>query len=128
VATVKGVAMSEELRTVIEERFLSLESKLTTLEKTFAALQTRFDKEMYSWRGLAIFLIVLFTCIVSTGYVFEERQRGLDNKERAYHWTIMEQGLERNRAMVSKNYDTVMLVDEHLRQCSGCHSHPTTTK
>jgi hypothetical protein len=83
-------------------------------------------RELWMWRGLAI---VLFLMMISTSIItaMQDIQRhASDNIERATNWTLIKQGLERNRAMLDHNYQAIQVVDEHLRQCSGCHSHPTT--
>jgi hypothetical protein len=80
-------------------------------------------------------------------------QRAYDVRERAAHWQMIEDGIKSNKellirqlensdesiahmqsendfqntvkTMILKNHEAILRVDEHLRQCSGCHSHPS---
>jgi hypothetical protein len=77
----------------------------------------RFDK----YAGQLIVAIVLIFIISS---IVEFYARSKDNQARAEHWTKLEVGQDRIRAMLNKQYSFSQLSDEHLRQCNTCHNHP----
>jgi hypothetical protein len=123
---------------MIEDKEVELIAKITSAVATETAataelaainrIQNRREldskKELWMWRGAAIFLLII-NIVFSTQIALEESvKRGQDNKERAENWTAIRSGLESNRRMIYN-------VDEHLRQCLGCHSHalaaPTNT-
>jgi uncharacterized protein HemX len=120
--------MRDELINAMEVKFNALERKFELLENTFAMLRDQNARESYQWRSLVVLLLVLFIGITALGFVADQRQHGADNKERATHWTLIEQGNERNRGMIVKNWEALKEVDNHLRQCSECHSHPAPIK
>lgn len=86
------------------------------------------EKELWAWRAMMIFLLLtnLITSFIT--FQIDRSQHAIDNKERAAAWQYMKDRLEGNRSMIMKNHEAVLTIDEHLRQCSGCHSHPPVHK
>jgi hypothetical protein len=82
------------------------------------------EYEIWMWRGAAVFilLLVLLTNIIT--FIVDRSQHNKENIERAAAWQTIIGNVTENRAALNRNSDAIQLVDEHLRQCSGCHSHP----
>lgn len=120
--------IKEAVTEVVDVRFLSIEKKFEVIERTFDALRNQQEKEMYSWRALSVFVLILLIAITSVGMYFSSIQRGWDNKERARNWTLIQTAIETNKHALRDNKSAIDKVDEHLRQCSGCHSHDEAIK
>ena len=80
-------------------------------------LDERLHMENLAWRGFMILLLVIFIGVVVLSFIFDQRQHASDNKERAAAWTKIEDGIAANAIAIHQ-------VDDHLQQCSHCHSHP----
>jgi hypothetical protein len=85
------------------------------------ALEVGVKKELWMWRGAAILLLIANLVLTTQFAISDSYRHAQDNKERAENWAILKTNLEGNRRMIYN-------VDEHLRQCLGCHAHaPMTT-
>ncbi len=82
------------------------------------------EKELWMWRGLLIFLLLMDLTVTTITFIVDRGQHASDNAARAGVWQYLKDRTDGNRAMISKNHDAILLVDDHLRQCMGCHAHP----
>ena len=81
-------------------------------------------KELWMWRGVTI-IILLIALITNLITFFVDRdQHAKDNQERAAAWQMLYGKADRNKDLIQRNAESVSKLEEHLRQCSGCHSHP----
>jgi hypothetical protein len=112
----------------------------------------KLEKELWMWRGFAIFLLCMLLVLYYIDARSEAQDRNYDNRQRAEHWAKIEAMIQENRSllhqalatdssdatrhfqaeadsdrsqrsMILKNYEAIQKVDEHLRECVGCHSH-----
>jgi hypothetical protein len=88
--------------------------------------EVKYRAEATILRWFIIMLLVMACAAGVGGFFLEERFRSIDNEARAQHWEKLEQGQARIRGMLDKQYTLSMQNDEHLRQCTGCHSHHKT--
>jgi hypothetical protein len=79
--------------------------------------EAELRKELWMWRGVAILFILILSLTTIVTFYLDRNQHMRDNIERAAHWQKIEDG-------VGQNNEAIQRVDEHLRQCSGCHTHP----
>jgi hypothetical protein len=103
------------------------------------SLEMRLIKEVHLWRSLVILLLVINLCASGVAYLLDVNQHASDNALRAQNWAELKGGIlknyetinanfDRQRLMTLKNYEAILRNDEHLRQCSGCHSHPKVAR
>ena len=52
------------------------------------------------------------------------RSTSENSKEAISHYRAEADNYERLLGILQKTYSATLQVDEHLRQCSGCHTHP----
>lgn len=82
------------------------------------------EYEIWMWRGAAIFILLLVLLTDIMTFVVDRGQHNKENIERAAAWQTIIGDVKANHEALSRNADAIQRVDEHLRQCSGCHSHP----
>jgi hypothetical protein len=80
------------------------------------SMEMGVKKELWMWRGASILILLANLILLVQFEIADNGRHAFDNKERAQHWTEIENGLERNRNMIYN-------VDDHLRACLGCHAH-----
>ena len=85
---------------------------------------TELRKELWMWRGFIILLLIINLITVFITFSIDRTQHAVDNAQRAAAWQELRDRTNGNRNMIMKNHEAILAVDEHLRQCAGCHSHP----
>jgi hypothetical protein len=89
---------------------------------------TELRKELWMWRGIIILAITLFTVVSIFSYLANRDAVEYDRVERNKAWSTIQINQTRIMSKLDKHYDATILVDEHLRQCSNCHSHSNVWK
>ena len=88
---------------------------------------TEYDAKLAMQNMILRWFIVLLLLIgvfgIISGYIIEENRRSEDNRLRAMHWQKTEDGLDRIRSMIDKNYQMLRNNDEQLDKCASCHTH-----
>lgn len=95
-------------------------------------LEDKVEREFFLWRASAFLGLLMLICIFIMSLILSSKWRNEDNIERQKNWTQIKEGIvqnkeiikitdERERAMIMQNFKKLELIDEHLRQCYGCH-------
>lgn len=82
------------------------------------------ERELWMWRGFAILLLLILAITNVTTYLVDRDQHSTDNSQRARAWATIEANQGQIKDLINGNHEAILTVDDHLRQCSGCHSHP----
>jgi hypothetical protein len=77
-------------------------------------------REIWIWRSLILVMVLFFSGIE----ILKWKQLNNHNEISVVFQTKIESDHARMIGMIARNYDMAVKIDEHLRQCSGCHSHP----
>jgi hypothetical protein len=85
-------------------------------------------KELWMWRGVGILLIILWMVVTVSTFIQTKKEQSLSGIEHAQAWQLIKSNQSMIIGKLDKHYDATIRVDEHLRQCANCHSHPDLTK
>lgn len=84
-------------------------------------------KEIWTWRAAGILIVIMFTTIEALKWAqlnkHEDRSIAFESAVTIKQDRIISM-LDKHWAEIRDNGARISEVDEHLRQCSGCHSHP----
>jgi Na+/melibiose symporter-like transporter len=89
---------------------------------------TELRKELWMWRGLMILLMIFLIVTTFLTYLKDKEQALEDESARSKAWTTIITNQDRLRAMIDKNHMFILRVDDQLRACSACHTHPDVKK
>ncbi len=127
------------------------ETKMHIEQNTFESAVIEELKTSLKWK-LSVMILLIFFCAMKVADLVWDWDRNQDLKAIAVmvranavalaeshkllasinmdrdtvlmHMQAAVDGSTAQKAMILKNHEAILRVDEHLRQCSSCHSHP----
>lgn len=94
----------------------AIDSTHARVNQAIGSTGLEIRRELWMWRGLMIFLVLLLLITVITTDLSDRTRHSLEGEEHAKAWTLIMSNQGQLKNMIDNNYDLLLTVDELLQQ------------